>query len=62
MNLEDIEVASEICFEQHFRVIAIGKCIEQFVIKQQEVQSNIPPFQQEQYSDPLRPKSNLSHS
>ena len=36
--------------------------IEQFVIKQQDVQSNITPFQQEQYRDVLRSKSNLGHS
>ena len=62
MNPEDIEKASEIYFEQHSRVIATSALIEQFVIKQQEVQSNIPPFQQEQYRDVLRSKSNLSHS
>ena len=62
MNPEDIENASEIYFEQYSRVIATSAFIEQFVIKQQEVQSNIPPFQQEQYRDVLRSKSNLSHS
>ena len=62
MNPEDIENASEIYFEQYSRVIATSAFIEQFVIKQQEVQSNILPFQQEQYRDVLRSKSNLSHS
>ena len=36
--------------------------MEKFVIKQQDVQSNIPPSQQEQYYDALRSKSNISHS
>ena len=62
MNPEDIENASEIYVEQYSLVIATSAFIEQFVIKQQEVQSNIPPFQQEQYRDVLRSKSNLSHS
>ena len=47
INPEDIENASEIYFEQYSGVIATSAFIEQFVIKQQEVQSNMPPFQQE---------------
>ena len=62
MNPEDSENASEIYFEQDSRVAATSTFIEQFVIKQQEVQSNIPPFQQEQYRDVWRSKSNLRHS
>ena len=62
MNPEDIEKASGIYFEQCFPVIVTSTLLEQFVIKQQNAQSNIPPFQQEQYSDVLRSKSNLSHS
>ena len=62
MNPEDIEKASEIYLEQHSRVIATSAFIEHFVIKQKEVQSNLPPFQQWQYRDVLRSKSNLSHS
>ena len=61
MNPEDIENASEIYFAQYSQVIATSVLIEQSVIKQQDVQSNIPPFQQEQYRDVLRWKSNLSH-
>ena len=34
MNLEDIEITSEISFEQHSRVIATSEFIELFVIKQ----------------------------
>ena len=48
INPEDIEKASEIYFEQHSRVIATRAFIEHFVIKQHEVQSNLPPFQQGQ--------------
>ena len=62
MNPEDIENASEIYFEQYSGVIATSALIEQFVIKQQDAQSNITSFQQEQYRDILRSKSNLSHS
>ena len=62
INSEDIEKASEIYFEQHSRVFATSAFIEQFLIKQQEVQSNISPFQQEQYREVLRSKSSLSHS
>ena len=62
MNPEDIENASQIYFEQHSRVIATSASIEHFIIKQQEVQSNLAPFQQGQYRDVLRSKSNLSHS
>ena len=54
VNPEDIENASEIYLEQYSRVIAASAFIEQFVIKQQEVQSNTPPFQQEQYHEALR--------
>ena len=54
VNPEDIENASEIYLEQYSRVIAASVFIEQFVIKQQEVQSNTPPFQQEQYHEALR--------
>ena len=61
MSAKDIENASEIYFEQHSRVIDTSESIEHFVKKEQEVQSNIPPFQQEQYCDVLRSKSNLSH-
>ena len=57
MNPEDIENASEIYFEQQTRVIATRAFEEQFVIKQQEVQSNIPTFQQDQYRNILRSKS-----
>ena len=62
MNPDDIEKASEIYFEQYYRIIATSASIEHFVIKQQEVQSNLPTFQQGQYRDVLRSKSNLSHS
>ena len=62
MKPEDTENGSEIYFEQYSRVIASSAFTEQLVIKQQEVQSNISPFQQEQYRDVLRSKSNLSHS
>ena len=62
MNSEDIEKASEIYFERHSKVIATSASIEHFVIKQQEAQSNLRPFQQRQYRDVLRSKSNLSHS
>ena len=58
----DIEIACEICFEQHYWVITTSASMQQFAIKQQEIQSNIPPFEQEQYCDVLRPKSNLIHS
>ena len=51
------ENASEIYFEQQTRVISTRAFKEQFVIKQQEVQSNIPPFQQDQYRNILRSKS-----
>ena len=34
--------------------------IEDFVVKHQEVQNNMPPFQQGRYRDILRLKSNLS--
>ena len=51
------ENASEIYFEQQTRVIPTRAFKEQFVIKQQEVQSNIPPFQQDQYRNILRSKS-----
>ena len=61
MNPEDIEKVSEIYFEQHSRVIATSASIEHSVIKQQEVQSNLPPFQKGQCRDVLRSKSNLSH-
>ena len=54
VNPEDIENASEIYLEQYSRVIAASAFIEQFIIKQQEVQSNTPPFQQEQYHEALR--------
>ena len=54
VNPEDIENASEIYLEQYSRAIAASAFIEQFVIKQQEVQSNTPPFQQEQYHEALR--------
>ena len=47
------ENASEIYFEQYSRFIATSAFTEQFVIKQQQVQSNIPPFQQEQYRDEI---------
>ena len=47
------ENASEIYFEQYSRFIATSAFTEQFVVKQQEVQSNIPPFQQEQYRDEI---------
>ena len=62
MNPEDIKKASEIYFEPHSRVIATSVSIEHFAIKQREVQSNLAPFQQGQYRDVLRSKSNLSHS
>ena len=58
MNPEDTENGSKIYFEQCSRVIATSAFTEQFVLKQQEVQSNIFPFQQEQYRDVLRSKSN----
>ena len=51
MNPEDIEKAIEIYFDQHSRVIATSVSIEHFVIKQQEVQSNLPSFQQGQNRD-----------
>ena len=62
MKPEDTENGSEIYFEQYSRVITSSVLTEQLVIKQQEVQSNISPFQQEQYRHVLRSKSNLSHS
>ena len=62
MNPEDIENTSETYFEQYSRVIATSALIKQFVIKQQDAQRNLPPFQQEQYRDVLRSKSNLSYS
>ena len=44
MNPGDIENASEMYFEHHSKVIDTSPSIEHFVIKQQRLQSNIPPF------------------
>ena len=60
MNPEDIENANGIYFGQHSSVIATSAFTKYFVIKKKEVQRNIPSFQQEQYREVLRSKSNLS--
>ena len=43
MNPEDNENVREIYFKQFSQVMASSALIEQFIVKQQGVQSNIPP-------------------
>ena len=49
-------------FGQNSRVSAASASNKQFIIKQEEIQSNILPFQQDQYRHVLRSKSSLNHS
>ena len=62
INLKTLKTPVKFILSSILNLLQTSALIEQFVIKQQEVQSNVLPFQQEQYRDVLRSKSNLSHS
>ena len=57
LNPDDIEISSEIYFEQHSRVTLISQSIEQFILKKQQVQNAV---QQDHFREILKSKS--SHS